>query len=138
MVIQYEFSDAQAQTASSVEYSTNVLDTEATDSNIGAGTPIWLYCRVNTAFSGTSGTLVAALQHCASSGGTYLDLVVSPTYTTTQLVKGFDLLTVPLPVENQRYLRMRYTPATGSGYTAGKIDAFLTTQAPRNTGAWGT
>ena len=132
------FSDAQAYTLSTVDNSTNVLDTENTDSNIGAGTPLWLVCRVNTAFAGTSGTFIVKLQHCATSGGTYLDLLVSPTYTTTQLVKGFDLLTVPLPVDNQRYLKLTYTQATGSGYTAGKIDAYITVIAPRNAASWGT
>ena len=125
------FSDAQAQTASTVEYSTNVYDTEVANSNIGAGTPIWLVCKVNTTFSGTSGTMVVALQHCATSGGTYADLLISVTHTTALLAKGYDCLTTPLPSENLRYLRMRYTPATGSGYTAGKFDAFLTTNAPR-------
>ena len=133
-----QFSDAQTSTSSTVFNSTNTLDTEATDSNLGAGTPIWLVTRVNTAFAGTSGTYIVKLQHCATSGGTYLDLLVSATYTTTQLVKGFDLMTVPLPVEHQRYLKLTYTQATGTGYPTGKIDAFLTTQAPRNTGAWGT
>jgi hypothetical protein len=132
------FSNAQTSTASTVENSTNVIDTENTDSNLGAGTALWLVCRVNTLFAGTSGTFVVKLQHCATSGGTYLDLLVSPSYTTTQLVKGFDLLTVPLPVENMRYLKLTYTQATGSGYTAGKIDAYLAPSAPRNTGAWGT
>lgn len=126
-----QFSDAQAQTASTVEYSTNVLDTEFADSNLGGGTPIWLVCRVNTTFSGTSGTFIVALQE-GSVSGTFVNKIVSPTYTTALLVKGFDLLTIPLPVDHLRYLRIGYTPATGSGYTAGKLDAFLTLNAPRN------
>jgi hypothetical protein len=132
------FSDAQTSTASTVFNSTNTVDTENTDSNLGAGTALWLVCRVNTAFAGTSGTYVVALQHCATSGGTYLDLIKSATYTTAQLVKGFDLLTTPLSVENQRYLKLTYTSATGTGYPTGKIDAYLSAVAPRNTGAWGT
>jgi len=126
------FSDAQAQTASTVEYSTNTLDTEVANSDLGGGTPIWLVCRVNTTFAGTSGTMVVALQD-GSVSGTLNDKIISQTFTTVLLAKGFDLLTIPLPVDHLRYLRMRYTPATGSGYTAGKIDAFLTLNAPRET-----
>jgi hypothetical protein len=115
-----------------VEYSTNVLDTEVADSNLGGGTPIWLVCRVNTTFSGTSGTMIVALQD-GSVSGTLNDKIISQTFTTVLLSKGADLLTIPLPVDHLRYLRMRYTPATGTGYTAGKIDAFLTLSAPRQT-----
>ena|SRR3990167_1316625 len=124
------FSDAQALTASTVENSTNTLDTEAAASNIGGGTALWLYCRVNTTFTGAH-SFVASLQHCATSGGTFASILVSPTYTNGQLVKGFDILTVPLPNENLRYLKMIYTPSTGSGWTAGAIDALITSQAPR-------
>jgi len=124
-------SDAQVQTASTVEYSTNVIDTEVAASNLGGGTPVWLVCRVNTTFAGTSGTMIVALQEGASSG-TFTDKIVTQTFTTALLAKGYDVLTIPLPLDHLRYLRMRYTPATGSGYTAGKFDAFLTLNAPRN------
>ena len=127
------FSDAQAITASGTTNSTNVLDTEVAASNIGGGTPLWLYCRVNTAFTcDTSGTLIVALQNCATSGGTYTSILISPTYTVGTLAKGLDLLTAPLPVDNLRYLKLLFTNGVGSGFTAGKIDAFLTLSAPRN------
>lgn len=126
------FSNAQALTSSTLEASTNVLDTEVAASNIGAGTPIWLVTRVNTAFSGTSGTFVVSLQNATASGGTWVTIAISATFTTAQLAAGFDLMTQPLPVDNLRYLRMAYTQATGTGYTAGSVDSFLTLNAPRN------
>lgn len=126
------FSDAQALTASGAENSTNTLDTEAAGSNIGPGTPLWLYCRVNTAFTAAnSSTMIVSLQNSATSGGTYTNILVSPTYTVGQLAKGFDMLTAPLPNENLRYLKVVYTQAVGSGWTAGNVDALLTSQAPR-------
>jgi Bbp16 len=132
------FSNAQVLSVTGTTAATNVIDTESTDPNLGAGTPIWLVTRVNTAFSsGTAATFTVHLTHCATSGGTYLDLLVSAAYTLTQLVKGFDLLTVPLPAVHQRYLAMSYVQAGGSAFN-GATDAFLTTAAPRHTGAWGT
>lgn len=128
-----EFSDAQAITASGASNSTNTIDTEVASSNLGGGTPVWVYCRVNTAFTdATSSTMIVTLESSATSGGTYTKVLVSPTYTVGQLVKGFDLLTVPLQVDHLRYLKLVYTNGVGSGNTAGKIDAFLTTAAPRN------
>jgi len=127
------FSDAQAITASGTTDSTNVLDTEVTASNIGGGTPIWLVCRVNTTFAcATSGTMIVALQNCATSGGTYASIAISPTYTVGTLAKGLDALTIPLPNDNLRYLKLLFTNAVGSGMTAGKFDAFLSNVAPRN------
>lgn len=127
-----EFSDAQAFTGSADEASTNVVDTEVAASNVGPGTPIWVYCRVNTTFTcDTSGTMIVSLQNCATSGGTYVDIAKTATFTVGTLVKGLDVLTIPIPAKNLRYLRMYFDKGVGSGFTAGKIDAFLTTQAPR-------
>jgi hypothetical protein len=127
------FSNAQALVASGAENSTNVIDTEVAGSNIGAGTPIWVYCRVNTLFTAaSSSTMIVSLQNSATSGGTYTSIFVGPTLTVGQLVKGFDLCTIPLPVDNLRYLKMVYTQGVGSGWTAGNVDALLTLNAPLN------
>jgi len=127
------FSDAQAITGSGASDSSSTLDTEVAGSNIGGGTPIWLVVRVNTTFTcATSGTMYATLQNCATSNGTYLDMLRSATYTVGSLVKGLDVLTVPLTVDNLRYLKVLYTNAVGSGMTAGNFDAFLSLNAPRN------
>jgi Bbp16 len=128
------FSDAQAVTASGATASTNVLDTEVASSNLGAGTPIWLVCRVNTTFvvcTGTTCTFDAALQDCATSGGTYTQIAQGFAYSTAEILKGLDLLTTPLPAVHKRYLKLVYTVATGSGFNSGAIEAFLTTAAPR-------
>lgn len=129
------FSDAQAITTSSTTNSTNVIDTEFAASNLGGGTPLWLVVRVNTTFvevvSGSE-TLDASLQTCATSGGTYTKIASGYLYSGRECVKGLDLLTIPLPVDNLRYLKVVYTTTTGSGWTAGKVDAFITLNAPKN------
>jgi hypothetical protein len=126
------FSDAQAITASTTTDSTNVIDTEKAASNIGPGTPIWLHVKVNTTCTcATSSTMTVALQSCATSGGTYVTLLLSPTYTVGTLVKGYNALVASLPQTNLRYLKVLYTCAVGSGNTAGAFDAFLAPGAAR-------
>ena len=128
-------SDAQAITTSSTTNSTNTIDLEFAAPNIGSGTPLWLVCRVNTLFvevtSGTE-TLDAQLQTCATSGGTYTKIAGGYLYSGREIVKGLDLLTIPLPADCLRYLKIVYTTTTGSGWSAGKVDAFIASTAPRN------
>lgn len=127
------FSNAQAITASGTTTGTNVVDTEVAGSNIGGGTPLWLVCKVNTTFTdATSGALAATLTTSATSNGTYVVLATGRVYSVGVLVKGLDLLTIPLPVDNLRYLGMSYANTIGSGFTAGNVDAFITSNAPRN------
>ena len=135
MIEQVQFSNAQTITASAAATAgTNVWDTEAADSNLGAGTPVWVICRVSTAFTTASAgdTLIADLEQCATSGGTYTDLLKSATFTVGQLVKGFNVLTAGLPAKHLRYLRFNYNYASGSGFTAGAVNAYPTLNAPSN------
>ncbi len=125
------FSDAQEVTTSGATTSTSTLDMEFANPNLGAGTPIWLWCRVNTTFAGVGETLDAQLQDCATSGGTYNKIAQGFAFSNGEAVKGLDLLTIPLPAKHKRYLKLMYTTSTGSGWTAGNIDAFLTLAAPR-------
>jgi hypothetical protein len=129
------FSNAQAITLSGTTTGTNVLDVgEVANPNLGAGTPIWLYCMVNTTFSpctGTTATLQAILQDCATSGGTWASILAGYAFSNGEITKGVNLLTVPLPAKHKRYLKLIYTTATGSGWIAGNIDALLTPNAPR-------
>ena len=128
-----QFSDAQALTSSSSEAATDIIDCQYVGSaNLGKGTPIWLVAKVNTAFTAdTSGTLIVGLKDCATSGGTYAVIAQSATYTVGQLVKGFDALTIPLPARTREFLQVYYTKGVSSGFTTGKMDAFLTLNAPR-------
>ena len=131
MIMDYnaQFSDAQSAVTTASISSTNVLDTEVADSNVGSGTPIWVVCRVGTAFSG-SGVLTVALQDCATSGGTYVTRLTTATLSLLECdAVGDDLLVTPLPSEHQRYLKLLYTNTHNSG-AAGAIDAYLCLNDP--------
>lgn len=128
------FSDAQAITLSGNTTGTNILDMEFADPNLGAGTPLWLWCRVGTTLvevTSGSDTLQGILYDCATSGGTWTQLLAGFAFSGRECVKGLDLLTTPLPRKHKRYLRLLYATATGSGWSAGNIDAFLTLNASR-------
>jgi len=128
-------SDAQAITTSSTTNSTNTIDLEFATPNIGGGTPLWLICRVNTLFvEVTSGseTFDAQLQNSATSGGTYVKIAQGYGFSGREVVKGLDLLTIPLPADCLRYLKVVYTTTTGSGWSAGKVDCFIASTAPKN------
>jgi len=131
-----EFSDAQAiclSIATSTD-STNVLDLQVADPNIGAGTPIWLIVRVNTLFAPTLATLLVEPRD--ADGANSLSLATAIMFSKTfsgsldELEAGDILISMPLPANIRRYMKILYTTA-GSTLTAGKLDAFLSLTAPR-------
>lgn len=133
MIIDYNNIFSDAQECLSTATSTNVIDTEVADSNLGAGTPIWLHVKVNTAFAIATSTSTGGyyiFQDCATSGGTYETLLQSGDQSSGIYVKGYDVLTVPLPNKHMRYLRGRWV-SSGASCSAGKLDAFLAAHAPR-------
>jgi hypothetical protein len=130
------FSDAQE--CLSTAASTNVIDTEisinsAGNSNIGAGTPLWVHVRVNTAYAIATSTSTGGyyqFQDCATSNGTYRTLWATADNSTGVYVAGYNILTIPLPNSHYRYLRGRWV-SSGASASTGKIDAFLAAHAPR-------
>ena len=117
---------------SAAEVSTDLVDFEAANPNLGGGTPIWLHCRVNVAHAGPAGQLVAVqLESSDSASGTYTDDLVSRTWSVLEMTAGTELLTTPIPLKHLRYMRVAFTK-TGAGFSAGSIDAFLTSGAPRS------
>ena len=137
-----EFADAQAITASTATDSTNVLDFEvaSTKSDIGVGTPMWLVCRINTTFTDSSAASQAqvTLQHSAASASAFVQAAQGHLYSVGDLIKGQDMLTQALPADLKQHLKVVWTPTSSSGYNAGKIDAYLTTNAPLNQAGPGT
>ena len=136
MIMDYnaQFSDAQSITAASTS-SSNTLDMEVADSNQGSGTPIWVVCRVSTAFTG-SGTFAVVLQDCATSGGTYVSKFTTVAYSLLETnAVGDDLLVMPLPAEHQRYLKLVYTNGHNSA-AACVVDAYLALNDPHATKTW--
>lgn len=121
-----EYSDKQAVTVTAV--STNVVDAGATKNaaigrDLGAGTPLWLYVNVSTAFAAAgAATLVVTLQDSADNA-TFADVATSGAIPVASLKAGYQIQ-LGFPVPTRRYTRVNYTVATGP-MTAGNISAHL-------------
>lgn len=132
-VLDYDliFSDAQAQTSVASHNSTNTVDFQTANVNIGAGTPLYFVFRVNTAFACTlgSGTFSLSLQH--SSDGTTWNILAG-----SALALGYALFTAgkvwsfSLPTVHERYLKVVYVIATAV-LTGGKWDSYIALSQPR-------
>ena len=122
------FSDAQAETSVAAQDSTNVIDTGIADSNLGAGTPLWVNVQVNTTVTSSGAATVSVALHDSSDGSTYAAIWTSAAYAKATLVAGFVMMSIPLPSEHERYLKVVYTIAT-SVLTAGAFDAWIGNEA---------
>jgi len=132
MILDYnaQFSDAQTLVAASLIFpATYDIDCESGVSDLGAGTPIWVVCKVNTVCAGLA-TISVALQDSAA-GSTYVTRYTTYAYSLGQVdAVGNTLLSMPLPADHARYLRLLYTITTSA--TAGAVDAFLCNAPPRD------
>ena len=118
-----EFSDAQVLTNASAA-STNILDWTLSDLEMGAGEPVWLNVRVETAFAGGTSVVVALVQDStAPVDGSSIVIYQTPALTT--LAAGQWVIRMPLPyyVDEQQFMGLYYT-VTGT-YTAGTLNAWL-------------
>ena len=123
-----EFSDNQPVTATAI--STNSLDMQAADLEMGAGEPLYLNVRVGDTdmdSAGNAATLTVALVYDATA----LDTSSTVIYQTIALAEatltaGTWILRMALPVDYDkgRYVGLLYTAGT-ENFTAGTIDAWL-------------
>lgn len=117
------FSDGQAITASAA--SENVLDFGENGENCGEGTAVYLNIVVTEDFAcGVAASLQVDLEDSADNAA-YNDVLSSADIDKADLVKGKEILRVPLPDGLRRYGRI-YCNVTGGPFTAGKLSAFLT------------
>jgi hypothetical protein len=98
--------------------------------NIGAGEKnLWLVIAVDTtATSGGAATLRIDLATSASADmSTPTSIVSTPTYAVANLTAGTRLMAVALPSTSlyKRYIGIKQVTGTAA-FTAGKIDAFIT------------
>jgi len=140
----FEFSDNQdiSQATGSVA-STYVLDLQANDLGMGAGTPLYLNVRIGTAFAQVSGatdgscTLVVALckEEDATIDGSSRVVFQTMAQTEPNLTAGAWVLQVPLPVDidrdevddggnDGRYIGLYYTIG-GATSAVGTVDAWI-------------
>lgn len=121
----FEFSDAQSIAATA--QSTNILDWQASDLEMGAGTPIYLNIKIETA--PTAGTSLTIVLHAASTtdidAATTKTLWSSGTLLRTTLTAGLWITRIALPYDcdSDRYMGLQYT-ASGT-LTSGTINAWL-------------
>lgn len=118
------FSEAQAETTATSHASSTTIDFEKANPNFGKGRPKWVDCVVDAAFGGgTAPTLQVKLQDSADNA-TWTDLLVSEAYAKSLLTAGFPLMSVPLPAQHKRYLRLLYIIGT-SAFTAGAVNGWI-------------
>lgn len=128
-----EFSDDQdigANTASSTEASTNVLNFTQADLEMGAGEPIWLNVRMGTEALLSSGSATLTVALCRDTDAT-IDSSSTVIYQTPAIAKasltaGAWIIRMPLPynVDEDAYIGLLYTVGTATT-SAGKVDAWL-------------
>ena len=124
------FSDAQAETTVAAHDSDNILDLQGADPNFGIGTPKYVNIVVNTTCtSGGSATVKVGL-YDSSDNSTWTVLAESEAYAVANLTAGKVLMSMSLPAEHERYLKVVYTIATAA-LTAGKFDAWIGLDQPR-------
>lgn len=117
-------SEDQAITASAA--STNQIDTEVADANIGAGNPKFVYFTVTEDFA-TLTSLEFEIEDAADDGSgspdSWADILVSKAVAAADLVAGYQLK-LAIPSVTRRYIRAYYT-VNGSNATAGEVSAYV-------------
>ena len=114
--IKQELSDNQDGSSFTVgtNASTNVIDTELVQSNIGAGSPLRLNVTVGSeAVAGTSSTVQAILEESADNS-TYTTLMAGVAIAEASLTVGAVLFKGVVPDNNKRYLRVNYVVGTAN------------------------
>lgn len=112
--------------------STNIIDL-GVDRDIGKGEPVPVLIQITTAVeSGGAGTLQVKLQtDDNASFSSPTDLYDSGALAKTVLVEGYKIPLNFVPRENERYLRVTYTPGTAD-LTAGAVLACIGSEDQTN------
>ena len=119
--------------------STNIVDLEAVNSQIGVGGDIWLCIRTNTATTDNADTISIELQNDADAAFSDATVIFAINATdTTELTmaagtkfatNGAWIFRGTLPYEcNERYLRLYYRSSTSNGSVV--LDAWLQASPP--------
>jgi len=123
-----QVSSEQALTASAA--STDVIDL-GSDRNIGPGEPLWLCVAVREALAGTTPTIKIEIETDDNSGfASAAKIAASPTFSGASEFPAGKMVVIPVPYQNERYLRAYYT--LGGTTPTAKVDAFFTNQEPKS------
>ena len=123
---QETFSDAQSVASAAGDVaSTNVYDTGAA-ADVGIGTDIYLYAKMNAALVGAGASIAVVLQDSADNS-TFADVqVVSKVTGVAAAVANAELVRARLPIGLRRYLRLAYR-ISGATTTGGTVSSYLVT-----------
>jgi len=116
-------SDAQAETTVAEHDSTNTIDLGDAIQKPGIGTPLWLNITVNEAVVGTTSKVTFKVQDSADDS-TFVSIFETPAIAEAVLVKGHEVLRMPLPHTVRQYLKIVYE-ITVNVLTLGKFDAWI-------------
>lgn len=129
----------------STRVSSNVIDIGSA-SDVGAGEPLGVHVLVVQTFVGAGASLQVSLESCATIGGSYVPLILSPVILVGNLVAGKDgseIFRYAIPPNEANnaaggvlatpgeFLRLRYTVA-GGPFTAGAVMAWVSPRQDRN------
>lgn len=124
----FEFSDAQSVATSTGDVAAeNVLDTQNSDLELGAGTPIYLNIRVTTAFAGAgTATFKLVSETDATIDGSSIIQLQTKAFAITEIDAVGDWIyrgPIPYRVDADRYVGILVT--CSGAMTAGSIDAWF-------------
>lgn len=127
----FEFSDAQTVAiAQGSVASTNILDFQDDDLNMGAGTPLYLNVAMEAALDSSGGAATLVIAVCNDSvapiDGSSIVLYQTKAFTEAEAVAGAKLIRMALPVncDDGRILGIYYTIG-GETATAGTVNAWI-------------
>lgn len=123
-----EFSDSQVVTVTAA--STDLIDLQDADRQVGEGEPIYLVIQVDvTATAAGAATVDFQLETDDAVGFPSATILFSTGATAIAgLTAGTTVAVVAVPHNSEQFLRLRYVVATGP-LTAGSFSAFLTKDA---------
>lgn len=127
------FSDNQDISADSgTVTSTNIVDLQVADPDVGSGSPLWIIILAQSTFAGASMNVTPAVEE-SDDNSTWLLYTRTKNYTVGELTQGTLMMGMTLQTTTKRYLRVRYYNGGSSGWTTANVDAFLTTAEMNST-----
>jgi len=129
-----ELSDAQALTTKAAgAISTNVIDLGAANIQLGAGTPLYLNVRCNTA-AAKSSVKVSVMSHTAADVTAGTTIIEGPVVAKASVTAGAWLLRCSVPYEVlKQYVGLEYLVGATTETTT-KIDAWISLDAQSSYG----
>lgn len=131
MIIDKALQVSSAQVVTATAASTDLINFGQANPDIGLSGMSMVVTVSEAAAAVGAATVTIAVQDCATSDGTYLDVAVTPAIAKESLTLGAQVV-IPMPPKLRRFCRLNYTVATGP-LTAGKFSAQVVAGFQQNT-----